>query len=259
MIRMMALSAVALALLPLAVLGDTIEGAIVTEDDYIGSRWTPPSYGIEATGGWSDWHPSEEPVSGGLRLDWVIAPGAVSGWDYSYTFTDLGDTPPDPEVSHWILQVSDFMTSEDYEQYFIWDEGGPGVFGVWEADPDSPGASSPGDNNGNPNLPGYPDPLHGLKFELTDTPYSFWSSQQPVWGSFYAKDGKQDGFVTTAWNPGLEGPGSGYDLTLPINWIPTPDTDGIIIPEPHVTVFALMALIAGAVARRRRRKEGEDG
>ncbi len=244
MIRMIALSAVALALLPLTVLGITIEG----------SRETPPESGIEATGGWADWDPNGS--SGGLRLDWNISQDTPESlWYYKYTFTDLDGTGPDPEISHWILQVSDVIDSQNYEQYFF-TFSGPVEFGHWTADLNPLPASSPGDNNGNPNLPG---DIHGLKFELGPTPTTFWSSQYPVWGSFYAKDGNGGSQgVTTAWNPGLEGLDGGYDLTDITNWIPTPDTGSVMIPEPTATVLALMALVAGAVARRRRRKEGED-
>ena len=104
-----------------------------------------------------------------------------------------------PAGSHWIFEVSPIITDANVGQY-IYDENftlvGPQT---WTADPNTPNSTTPGANNGNPNLPAN---LYGVKADTGTDPntqppgvaggtYTFSSTQAPVWGDFYMKDGKQ--------------------------------------------------------------------
>jgi len=223
----------------------TLASVIVDPADYTGSRSTPPLSGVVGYDGWSN-------DEGGFKVEWTITHELTGLWSYTYTFSDKNALPPpNPDVSHWIMEVSPFITMDNMSNYFTFADPSL-VKGAewWTADPNSPNSTSPGANNGNPNLPA---DLYGIKFDFTDSTYSFLSSQQPVWGDFYAKDGRHTDMVATVWNTGIGTdpvPGGSF-----INYIPTPDTlPGVFVPEPGTAVLAIGAVLAGAYARRRRRR-----
>jgi len=218
-----------------------------------GSRSTADSDGVFGSGKWAH-------GEGGLKIDWtILQPGdsdntAYPGlYQYTYNITDaVGDSLyADPEVSHWILETSEFVTPENWLNYFVFPQGvvpGEDVhFGDWN-----------GGDTGNSN-PGIPGPLHGIKFDMgqpSTIDYLFWSTQRPVYGDFYAKDGVGP---TYAYNTGFgDDPLDVTDGDY-TNWIATPDTEpGLIIPEPGLSVLALGALLVGAFARRRQGKGNQD-
>ena len=228
-----------------SVSASTLASVIVDPAEYTGSRSTPPASGVVGYDGWSE-------SQGGLKVEWTITQEPSGLWSYTYTFSDENALPPpNPELSHWILEVSPFITTANMSDYFIFSD--PSVVKgaeTWAADPNSPDSTSPGANNGNPNLPA---DIYGIKFDFSDWTYSFVSSQQPVWGDFYAKDGRHTDEVATAWNTGIgtePDPGGSF-----INYIPTPDTQsGVLVPEPGTAVLAIGAVLAGVYARRRRRR-----
>jgi len=233
MLKKLFLAVVAAMLFPLVAHADFV---------LVGSRSTPISSGVVADDGWTD-------ASGGFTISWVIT-GSSGSWEYSYTI----DTADGPDLSHWLLEVSPMITAENVGGYifnFNTDPSDP-------SDPDPPfegpewwGPSYDQGNN-NPNMPA---DLWGINididigFEGSSHTFTFESTQQPVWGSFYANDGQPQGDVwATAWNTGIgtDPESSATDFT---NWIPVPDTTAgggpPIIPEP--TSLLLLALGASSV------------
>jgi len=237
---------------------DPADYVVVGSGDYTGTRTDGGNPdGVETYDGW---------VSH-FALEWVItpndtAPNARALWKYDYTITagtyneDTGTTAQ--AMSHWILEVSPFVTEENWQDYFLFEDMTPFETGLYEI------GDYTGTEMGTGSNPAMPGPLHGLKFNTTEAEkdqesisFSFWSSQQPVWGNFYAKDGRVDGTSAVAYNEGFEV--DPLDATGYTRWIATPDTEpGLIIPEPGLSVLALGAFLVGAFARRRRGKNDED-
>ncbi len=244
MLRRLAVAVAAVVVLAHAASATTIP----VDDPYlVGSRSTPDSSGVTAADGWTQ-------ANGGFKISWDISYSMADMlWDYSYWITDADGSALQPELSHWLLQVSEVITPQNVEQYilnadFTWENDQPKLF---TADPNSPNSTNPGANGGSPNLP---VDLYAIKIDDGQSAVSFQSPQQPVWGSFYVKDGKQDGIVATAWNVVTNvAPSAPFT-----NWIPTPDTNGgsgghPTIPEPG-TVLLLGWGLAGLVALKRRRR-----
>ena len=158
-------------------------GIPVGPDNYTGSRSTPDTAGIDSTGGYLQ-------QNGGFKIEWDISFDEDTGfWDYKYTLTDADGSTVNPDVSHWILQISEEIPIDRISD-FIFDSNaqiqtrGPN----WPKDPDFPNNASPGGNFGNPNLG---TNLYGIKFNTSsaqvDGVYTFKSVEPPVWGDFYIK------------------------------------------------------------------------
>lgn len=245
-------AAFALALLPALALAVSIP---VTGSDLSDFRSTPDNNGIYAEGGvpgnlgWSA-------GNGGFKISWDISYNAVDqDWDYSYTISNATDGALGKDLSHWVLQISDIIPETGFSDY-LYDSNipfeGPDEYGIGGSNPDMP------------------DDIYGIKFGGGAGPltFSFSSSQIPVWGNFYAKDGtdKPSGqggsdfmINVTAWNTGLD-PANNFILdenTLDFTpWVPTPDTIGgppqEVVPEP-MTVSLLGLGVIGLIARKRRK------
>ena len=225
-----------LALQPLAAHADMVP---VGPADLTGSRSTPDASGIVAADGWTD-------ANGGFKISWTIVDpqDSLSGhWEYSYTLSNAdGSAPTIPGLSHWLLEVSPVITSDNVGGYIF--DSDPAFIGPQTWSPPPPGKS-------NVNMPG---DLYGIKFTPTDNTeessytFTFQSTQNPVWGDFYAKDGNQrqpDGshIWATAWNSdfGTDPTSLTTDFT---GWIPVPDTESTRIPEPS----SLLLLVLGSSA-----------
>jgi len=198
-----------LLLIGMMILGGAEKGACVT---YVGSL-TGGGGGIDATAQWN---------STSTTFAWTVKDvGAVGGsilWQYDYTFT-----VPDKNISHLLLEVTDPAAFTDFRVLTL------------SPSNDSPKNFTPGDGNSNPNMPGN---LYGLKYEVTNTntyTFSFTTLRSPVWGDFYAKDGKSGGpgggIDVTAWNTGflntdpLDAPKDGsvdYHILRPDGYTPVP-------------------------------------
>jgi hypothetical protein len=210
-----------LIMLTLPVSADPI---FVEGDDLSGSRTTPPGSGVVAGDGWTE-------AEGGFEIGWNIAPNG-SDWNYSYTLRDKGTSDPpvlNPGLSHWILEVTPGIGIGSFSDIDVDPEGNPPVEGpkTWYA-------------KTQPN-PDMPYDIYGIKFDVGNT-VTFTSTQRPVWGDFYAKDGRHSGIWATAWNAGF---GSDPDPDDPdfegfTPWIPTPDG---VIPEPSTILLVTLSFV----------------
>ena len=216
----------------------------VSGEDLVSSRSTPESAGVVGLGKW-------KPTNGGFDISWEIS-YSEGVWTYSYMLLDADGSTLSPDASHFILEVSPSITADNAAQYIfntnfdVGDLEGPAL---WTADPNSPNTTSSGGNGGNPNLPA---DLYGVKFDVGLERYTFQSTQSPVWGDFYVKDGGKPPAV--AWNAGIgtDPDESTTDFTA---WIPVPDTEQGVQPQvPEFSTLALLALgLAGVALRARRR------
>ena len=186
----------------------------VDESYYVGSR-SLATGGITAGGAWATGNPT---------ITWNISiedSGQYAGWvKYSYTWnvTDGGN------LSHIIFEISD---NEDT----VAADFSSGLVDYYDL------------NNSNPDMP---TGFRGIKFDSPGTAITFYSKHLPMWGDFYAKDGKVGGTWNTAWNNGIGTDPTGDPFT---NWIPVPDTKTVPIPS---AAWLLGAGLVGLVGIRRR-------
>lgn len=230
--------------------------------------------GMTGTGGWP---------SSGMTLSWNITnwveqePDHDYTWLYTYTFTVPRVASGNlKEVSHFIVETSANVevppdiwdlhvgTAKDAGTETTWVSSSNWAYGDW--------TNADGKSN-----PGLPSALHGVKFDGPSAPdeattsyiavYSFKANRMPVWGDFYAKDGKNGEFVAT-WNTGLtsqeqDPPAQSQDPSAPYfstygAHILVPDSAGGWTP-PHApelppSLLAVMLPAAGLLLRRARRR-----
>ena len=188
-------------------------GSLTSTSDNLGS--------IQGKEGWIN--------PGSTTIEWKVADND-SYWHYKYVLI----VPSQPEISHFIIGVSDQFTIDN-----IWNATsnfGATEIGYFDQD------------NGNPSIPAT---LHGLKFDETfgtTLTIEFDSNRRAVWGDFYAKGGGKT--KNEAWNAGIT-------LTDPVdppangsinNHILVPDS---ILPEP--TTILLLSLGSLAMLKRKRK------
>lgn len=175
--------------------------------------------GMYGTAAWDD---------GNAELDWSVS---FSGglWTYVYDFDVTAKA-----ISHAIFQVSETFTSSNVKS---------GTTSGWLLDTWG--------TQGNSN-PGIPSNLFGLKFAGNDTTGDFTivTDRAPMWGSFYAKDGKDGGNDVFAYNVNFGGTSSASIYgQAPYGFVLVPDTkdgDNHQIPEPGS--FALLGLATMGLA-----------
>ncbi|MFW6107199.1 MAG: PEP-CTERM sorting domain-containing protein [bacterium] len=243
-----------LVLTAIALRPASADDVVVDPPYYTGARSTADGT-VDANGRWSG------DGNHGFRIGWSIADpwSSPSGlWEYAYTVSGELDASGDPlpltqDLSHVILQVSDLAgTGSDFESAFTGfnnddclDDGEPMLETY---------------SGANPSNPGLPSSLYGLKWEpdgdVGQYTMSFRSTQVPIWGSFYAKTGRD----TRAFNLGLD-PANGHGepdaFTTDFSaWVPTPDTDSNVPPEviPEPGTLALLGGGLALLLRRRRRR-----
>lgn len=159
----------------LGVAGSQVGNAV----SYTGSLNGGVGGGLVTTDGWT---------SSSTSLSWTVQDiGTVGGfvlWQYDYTFT-----VPTKNISHFIIEVSPDAGANDFTYL-----DGSGELGTYTS------------GGSNPNMP---SSVKGIKFGVNNSlsaTVSFTTTRSPVWGDFYAKDGKDKGIEVTAWNSGFTSP-----------------------------------------------------
>ena len=103
MLKKLIISVFLIAALPMLAYADIVPVAA--------AYWT--GFRSTATGGVTginEWSASE----GGFRISWNISyDGGSKLWSYSYTFADADGSALNPNLSHWILEVSSFITEDN--------------------------------------------------------------------------------------------------------------------------------------------------
>lgn len=182
----------------------------------------------------------------GSSLSWTVSDEeqGCDGWNYSYELTVMGK-----DISHAIIEVSDVFTQES-----ILATGGGGAYTLDNYGPNRQGTSNPG----------MPSDMRGIKIDVTgDTKslsWSFCSDIAPVWGDFYAKDGKDGGDNVYVYNTGFSeedplDPVSNGSLNnhiiVPDSVSDEPDDPGPNpLPEPGTAMLGAIGLLL--IFRRRK-------
>jgi hypothetical protein len=178
--------------------------------------------GITGTGDWTS----------GFNLSWQISKNS-GVWTYEYTVsTDNKD------ISHFILEVTD-----DEYGFSILNGSSSGI------DSEAPKTYESGGGN-----PGMPNPFYGIKFDFGAAggaiTYTLVTDRSPVYGVFYAKDGKTGGVDNIAHSNALSySDFRTNDGLVALDFIVRPN--GAPVPVPGA-VWLLGSGIAGLICLRRR-------
>jgi hypothetical protein len=192
-----------------------------------------------------------------VTMGWTVTQLDNLLWRYNYDLTVSENAVQPKNISHMLIETSLGFTEGDIIST-NWKGTNPSADDIevqqWT------------DQQGNPDIPA---PLYGIKFNTvsalpansTGTHWlvQFDTTRAPVWGDFYAKDGKADGANITAWNAGFlladptDAPANGSIN----NKILRPDTSENLVAVPEMNASALASLagvlpLLGAAWRRRR-------
>ena len=184
---------------------------------------------------------------------WLASGTSISWWvgangDGTYTYTYRLQVPDDSkEISHMTVEVSPTFGAGNLLEVL---EGT-----IADDQPDS--YPKGGSDVGMPSL------LWGIKFEDGgdgstgyDWTVSFTTDRVPVWGDFYAVDGKRPGHETAIWNEGFGNPDtdpSNPAGNTPIeNHILVPDTTTNSVPAPGAILLTSVGMVLVRYLRTRR-------
>jgi hypothetical protein len=211
---------------------------VIDPVDLVGFRSTFEGEGMTGAGAWGD---------GGMIFSWEIAQDVDTGlWSYEYNFEGDDQLPLSPDVSHWILELSSTITTENLEELIL----DPNFEFLRDAEGnlEDPQTYSPG----HPSNDGLPNPIYGIKieteFSASLVTFTFMSPRAPMWGDLFVKDGAQAPY---AYNNGLADPTS----MSKIDFIAVPDTTNGNgrVPEPGIVFLLGSGLVALGLRRRRQR------
>ncbi|MHC4220834.1 MAG: PEP-CTERM sorting domain-containing protein [Planctomycetota bacterium] len=214
-----------------------LHGACV-QADLVGFLSTPfPNGLISGDNGWS-------PGEGGYRVDWTISQNIDGTWHYRYAFSKANGDPLSKLTSHFIISLSDDLQAGDlYNFNADVDPVGItyGVFGPSGANPGFPAGES----------------ISGVKLDLINDQAiaEFDCARSPMWGDFYAKDGKTGALWNYAYNTDL-----GVEVANLLDYTSTPvdaldnELHKILVPDTAIPEPATICLFAlgGLILRRRK-------
>lgn len=174
-----------------------------------GSRSSSTGGGVTAT---------EEWAGGGFVISWDIQKSG-GAWTYNYLVSVDQGAGKIKDVSHFILEVTD--------------DGQPfSILSGTSTPREGPQTWSGGQGN-----PGLPNAFYGVKFDfgtdkdagVTTANYTIVTDRAPIWGVFYAKDGKSGGNDVVAYAAALADPGfqTSHELV---------ETDFIVRPDGQLVV-----------------------
>ncbi len=180
-------------------------------------------------------------ASDSTYIHWEVNQNTDNTWRYSYTFS-----VPSKDISHFILEVSENFNISNLSSltsgysYESGESGDPRIYS-----PDDPG-------NSNPFLPD--GGIFGIKFSKnsssTTYEWEFDTTRAPMWGDFYAIDGKKDN-TTPSVIPWAYNAGFGINTLIDDGkHIAVPDTK-TVIPLPGAVLLGLLGIsVAGVKIRR---------
>lgn len=201
----------------------TAQAAVLT-----GSISAEAGGGLTATSPWDD----------GLfkaALGWNVFQNTDNNWVYNYTFF-----APEKEPSHVIFEVSKTFTEDNILE---------GTTAGWEL------GLFGDEGKSNPGIPG---DIYGLKFDTSNffSLFTIVSDRAPMWGDFYAKDGKYKGNDVFLYNDGfgLESSASVYDKEAPYGFALVPNTVTSQVPEPGSLALLSLGLLGAGFTLKRQKK-----
>jgi len=225
MLRRVAIIAIVLALVGVGIA--SAEDVVTVPSD----RWTGASAQLQLWDNDMGWGGDNA-----VTLSWNITKSAGGIYSYTYTWSD--------PVTQWVLEASPNKTNVS----FAWGSGYTATLS-W---PSSTTRTKVG--GGSATLA---NAITFIPSGGSGTSFSFQTYLNPVYGDVWGKNA----LAGLANNPkvGVGVDASWTSAVLAANYVPMPDSayggGDIVIPEPGMSVLALGALVAGAFARWRRRKE----
>lgn len=167
--------------------------------------------------------------SNGSSIEWNIEQNFDNSWNYEYNIA-----VEDKDISHVIIEVTPNAAKSDFYNFNNGDYSGIEV-GLFASN-----------ENSNPNMP---TDIYGIKFEgyykdSTNWTISFDTMRTPVWGDFYAKDGRSDGEWITMWNDGFESEDNSQKHIM------RPNGKDVAVPEPGSMILIGIGLAGVATWRK---------